>query len=49
MNTYRIWVDIRGGYYTKVEAENLDEAIEIAIDDADPYRVNEWDYDAIEE
>ena len=48
MQKYRIWVEIRGGYYTTIEAENFNEAIDIAIKNADPYNVQDWDYDAME-
>lgn len=46
MNTYKIWVEICGGYYTNVEAESFDKAIDIAIGNANPYEVMNWDYDA---
>ena len=43
---YRVWVDLRGGYYTTIEANNPDEAMDLAIADADPFECMEWDIDA---
>lgn len=48
MQEYRIWVDIRGGYYTTVEAASLSDAFDIALDCADASMVDEWDYDVME-
>ena len=46
MKEYRVWVDIRGGYYTTIEADNPTDAFDIAIDEADIYNCMEWDFDA---
>lgn len=48
MQTYRLYVELKGGYYTNVEADSFDEAIDIAIADADPYNIIDWDIDAME-
>jgi hypothetical protein len=48
MQEYRIWVDIRGGYYTTVKAEDLQEALNIALDEADAFNCEEWDYETME-
>jgi hypothetical protein len=48
MKEFKLWVEVRGGYYTNVEADSLEEAIDIAMDEADFLEVDEWDY-AVEE
>jgi hypothetical protein len=48
MQEYRIWVDIRGGYYTTIEAESLSDALDFALDRADATNCDEWDYDVME-
>lgn len=45
MEDYKIWVDVRGGYYVTIPADSLQEALDIAMDEADAFNVNEWDYD----
>lgn len=44
MKEFKFWVEIRGGYYTNVEADSLKEAIEIAKDEADYLKMEEWEY-----
>ena len=48
MKEFRLWVELRGGYYTNVEANDLNEAIDIAIAEADPYESDDWDIDVEE-
>jgi hypothetical protein len=43
---YTVWVNFQGGYYTTIEANSPDEALEIAENEADPFEVtNSWDVD----
>lgn len=43
---YKVWVNFQGGYYTTVEANSPDEALDIAADEADAFEVgNGWDID----
>ena len=42
---YKIWVNFQGGYYTTIEANSSDEALNIATDEADPFEVDGWDID----
>lgn len=44
---YKIWINFQGGYYTTIEANSPDEAVDIAIDEADVLEVGgDWDIDA---
>ena len=45
MAEYRIWVNMQGGYYTTVEADSKDEALDIAMDEADAFNIIDWDID----
>jgi hypothetical protein len=43
---YKVWVNFQGGYYTTIEANNRDEALDIAAEEADPFEVaGGWDID----
>ena len=45
MTEYRIWVNMQGGYYTTIEASSKDEALDIAIEEADAFSIIDWDID----
>ena len=46
METYKIFVELTGGYYIEVEADSLDEALDIATEEADPFNIIAWDIEA---
>lgn len=43
--TYRVWVSFSGGAYYDVEANNESDARSIALEEADPFDCQEWDFD----
>lgn len=44
MREYRVWVSIRGGYYTTVDADSAQEAEEIVLKDVDLLKFEELEY-----
>lgn len=48
MKEYKIWVNFQGGYYTTIEADSRDEALDIAMEEADPFNIIAWDIDVEE-
>lgn len=45
MKTYKVWVSFNGCALYEVEANDRDEARDIAMDMADPFDCEEWDFD----
>lgn len=49
MNEYRVYVGMQGGYYTTIEANSLEEALNIAEEEADPFNIIAWDVNVEED
>ena len=43
--TYKVWINFRGCAMYEVEADSEDEARDAAIEMADPFDCDEWDFD----
>jgi hypothetical protein len=48
MKTYTVWVNFSGCAKYTIEANSEDEAREIAMEDADAFDCDAWDYDVAE-
>lgn len=44
MKEYKVWVSIRGGYYTTIDANSANEAEEIVLHDVDLLKFEELEY-----
>lgn len=43
---YEVWVTFSGCAKYEIEASNAEEARNLAVEQADPYDCEQWDYDA---
>ena len=48
MNCYEVWVSLCGATKVTVYANSEEEARELAIEAADPFDIDQWDFDAEE-